>query len=258
MVNNVSSWQQWSALDYLTTYFSQPGPDIIENLRFIVHELERFKVKNVPILDFGSGPTLITALAAEPYASELHLADYLHANLEEILKWKQSKADIFSWQKIVQEILKLENKEPIEITAKLRELSAKIKTTNVIQCDASKDQPLISGGLNSYNVVITNFCADSATSHKSEWCNFMKNISNLVKNKGLLIGGSLRNCSRYLVGDNYFPSPNINESDIKRLLVSIGFDPATITTKVILTPECEYQGFSSIVFFSAQKLMTAN
>lgn len=253
MSNSVTSWQKWSAAQYLQTYFLNPGTDIIENLKFIIDELERHKICNVPILDFGSGPTLITALAAEPYSSELHLSDYLHENLHELQLWKKSHNNVFDWSSITKRILSFESKSDSDIEARLRHLSAKIKTTQVIHCDASKKHPISSGGLSSYPVVISNFCADSATNTKEAWSLYMGNILSLVSPGGLIIGGLLRNCKQYLVGDCFFPSPDINEFDLIKVLRDKGFDETTFNTKIVMTPECESQGFSSILFYSARK-----
>ena len=53
----------------------------------------------------------------------------------------------------------------------------------------------------------------------------MANITDLVEPGGLFITAALRRCRSYLVGDKRFPSANVDEHDLQRVLAR-GLQPA--------------------------------
>lgn len=248
-------WDEWSPRSYLNTYFSQLGPDSFENLKFLIKELRA--IENAPvdrILDFGAGPTIFTAIVAAPYAKEIHIADYLKINLETIEIWLKKNANSFNWDPCIKEILKLEGQSSELNAMKTRAERVREITTRLLRCDASMEWPLTDQHLK-YPVVIANFCADSATSSKETWRSYMKNLFNVVEDSGKIIVAALRNCRFYRVGNQFFPSANINENDMKILLSEEGF--TDINIEVVQVPDCAHEGFTSLVFTSAKKIGTS-
>ena len=70
----------WVPGDYLTDYYSEVEPDEVETIAFFVDAM-READPHEPALYFGVGPTLHHVFLAADRASEIHLADYLPANL---------------------------------------------------------------------------------------------------------------------------------------------------------------------------------
>jgi hypothetical protein len=77
----------------------------------------------------------------------------------------------------------------------------------------------------------------------------MANITGLVGPGGLFLTAALRRCRSYLVGDERFPSANVDEHDMQRVL-SPGFTPLV---RVRDLPEHERQGYSGVVLVSARR-----
>lgn len=248
-----SSWEEWNAKAYLQTYFSKLGPDSYKSLKFIIRELEEYCTKPVKkILDFGAGPTIFGAVAASPYTSEIHITDYLETNLTEIDKWLKNKRGSFNWNPCIKYILEAEGTLPNRknINERVKDLRKDVK--NLMRCDASLSEPLGEGSYK-YPVVLTIFCPDSATSSKDIWKIYMKNISSLVEPGGMLLMASLRNCSFYKNGNDFFPCANINEEDIAEVLKENGFLRDKSLIEIFEVPECQPEGFTGIMCSRAIK-----
>lgn len=250
-----SHWDSWDAKEYLSTYFSKLGQDSLESLKFIVNELKKLKLnKNSNILDFGAGPTIFSGIAAAPYASSIHLCDYLESNLIEIRKWLLSEEDSFDWSHCIKHILQLEGSPHDQKAIEERSSLLKKKTGSIFRSDASLNWPIYSNNSNRYPVVISNFCADSATSSKEVWRAYMMNILNLVEYEGKIIINALHNCKYYKSGNKVFPSADLNEQDLKNVLLQNGFDKRDLKIEVRQVPDCAKEGFTSIMCASSTKL----
>ena len=91
--------------------------------------------------------------------------------------------------------------------------------------------------------MISAYCADSVTDDRVVWEGLMANITGLFRPSGLFITAALRRCSAYVVGDKRFPSANVYERDLRRVLEP-GFRPSL---EVRQLAGHEAQGYASIV-----------
>lgn len=247
-------WDLWDAKSYLKTYFLKLGQDSDENLKFIVRELKKLTPDlERKILDFGSGPTIFAGIAAAPYAKKIDICDYLGSNLVEIKKWLASDKNAFDWTLCIKHILRLEGLTFDDASANERSNLLKRKMGRIFRSDASLDWPIFSITQEKYPVVISNFCADSATSSKEVWRAYMKNIFNLVEYEGKILVTALRNCNHYRNGDRLFPSANVNEIDLKNVLIENGFPEKDLLIEVRPVLECINEGFTTIMCASATK-----
>ncbi len=249
----LSSWSEWDPHRYLQTYFKSLGPDSYYSMRFFAKELQRYAGREFErALDFGAGPTILGSILAAPYVREMHIADYLEQNFEEIHKWIMNEQDAFNWDEIIRLVLKAEGKQPSPLNLSIRRLTIKKTVSKVIHCDASLENPLHSSGT-SYPLVLTLFCPDSATSSKEIWQQYMRNISNLVGSNGVLMLAALRKSRQYKCGNALFPSANIDEYDLSSCLQENGYSTDSTVIEVFETPECAVDGFESIMCASAVK-----
>ena len=69
-----------------------------------------------------------------------------------------------------------------------------------------------------YAVVISAYCADSATADTATWESYMRNIAGLVRPGGLFVTAALRHSTGYVVGGKTFPSASVDEADLRRVL----------------------------------------
>lgn len=251
--SKISDWSDWSPSAYLQTYFNSLKGDAIENLKFLHRELtdvcRKQRVKK--IMDFGCGPTIFAGLISSKFTDEFHCCDFLECNLLEIRKWLTEDDESFDWSDTIRHILLLEKQEISEenIQGKKEELKRKLK--RIQKSDASICPPIASG--DSYPIVISNFCADSATHNKAEWAHFMCNIFSLLDEEGIILFSALRNCKQYRNGGHFFPSANINEIDILELLSKNFFDLNATFIEIVNVPECISEGFESIIFVRSQR-----
>jgi hypothetical protein len=245
-----SPWQDWDTRSYLGTFFAELGPDTFATLRFLARELQYFRDQPAErALDFGCGPTPIASLAAVPYAREIHLADFIPANVEEVQRWIDADPDAFSWDHAIAGILKLEGTEPTveHIAQRATKLRSKAHT---LLCDAALPYPL-HRQTEPYPLVLSMYCADSATSSKETWRQYIRNICTLVAPTGRILIAALRNCCAYRLGEHAFPSANIDEADLEAILLDVGFSRNTLHIEVSDVPECAQEGFTSVIFARA-------
>jgi hypothetical protein len=236
---------EWVPQDYLADYYRVVEPDERETIAFFADAMNEAAAGEA-VLVLGTGPTLHHVFLAAPRASEIHLADYLPANLEEIERWLNRDAAAHDWSAFVRYTLECEGvAAPTDEDVARREELTRSKITRLIQVDARQPIPLDQR----YATVISAYCADSATDDRSVWETLMANIVDLVAPDGLFITAALRRCRSYLVGDKRFPSANVDERDLRRVLEP-GFGPRVEVRRL---HGHEAQGYSGIVLAAARR-----
>jgi NNMT/PNMT/TEMT family protein len=232
----------WVPREYLADYYSEVEPDERETIAYFV-EAMRHAEPGRPVLLFGVGPTLHHVFLAAGTASEIHLADYLPANLSEIARWIDREPGAHDWRPFVRYTLECEGvAAPTEEQITRREELARCKITRLVQADAGRSEPV----QERYATVISAYCADSATGDHAVWRTFMHHIAGRVEPGGVFITSALRRCRSYLVGGKPFPSANVDEHDLHAVLEP-GFEPASGSIEVRALPEHDEQGYTSIV-----------
>lgn len=249
-----SQWHEWNPRHYLRTYFKFPKKDVLENFVFLHREIKNIaKDRKIPnLLDFGCGPTIFTGLIAAPYIQSYYCCDFLSSNLHEIRQWFIDETQSFNWSNSIQKILEIEKKTLSSVNIRsrgdlLRRLPIQITTAN-----ASQSNPVETNI--KFPVIVSNFCADSATDNKETWYSYMKNIFSLLEDEGTVLLGMLRKCTMYRSGPDYFPSANIDEYDVISMLSSQYFDMNKTLLEIVHVPDCAPDGFDSIIFVRSQRL----
>ena len=235
----------WVPRDYLADYYRVVEPDERETIAFFVDAMKEAE-PGKPVLFFGTGPTLHHVFLAAPRASEIHLADYLPANLEEIERWRARDPAAHDWRAFVRYTLECEGvTDPSEEDVTRREELTRSKVTRLLEVDGRRPVPLDEA----YATVISAYCADSATDDRAMWETFMANITALVGPGGLFLTAALRRCSAYVVGGKRFPSANVDEHDMRHVLAA-GFSPKVQVREL---EGHEAQGYSSVVLARARR-----
>lgn len=240
---------RWSSVGYKTDYFGPVIPsDEIHTINFHVQAS-----KEVPngstVLDFGCGPIPLRALTIEPYVDEIHMGDYLSSNLKEINKWVKGKGEDRRWDPYVSYILQCEGiPTPTGRQISERKRATRSKITRVFKVDASQQNPLIENPMGRYPIVMSFYCADSATSDINEWREFTRNINSLAEQ--VLIMAALAKSHGYWLKNSYFPSPILDSSLLKTAL-EVDFPTKCITIEEVAVPGHQTQGYSSILLAKA-------
>ena len=230
----------WVPGEYLTDYYSEVEPDEVETIAFFVDAMREVE-PGKPVLFFGVGPTLHHVFLAAPHASEIHLADYLPANLREIERWLARDPGAHDWRPFVRYTLQCEGIEsPTEALVIEREELTRARITRLLEVDAREPAPLAER----YATVVSAYCADSATADRAVWETFMAHISGLVRPGGVFVTAALRRCRHYVVGGKRFPSADVDEYDVQAALAP-RFAHATVEARRLA--EHAAQGYSGIV-----------
>lgn len=236
----------WTPKDYLADYYGAVEPDERRTIAFLV-EAMREATPRRPVLVFGAGPTLHHVFPAATTASEIHVGDYLPANLREIERWLGRDEAAHDWRPFVRHALQCEGiPEPTEAEIAQREDLARAKVTRLLQVDLRRADPLGSPDLPAYATVISAYCADSATADRDAWALYMARIAGLVAPGGMLIAAALHRCRGYRVGGKVFPSANIDENDLRAVLEPC-FGRENLTIEVHALPDTAAKGYAGIL-----------
>jgi hypothetical protein len=217
-----ADWSQFDPAAYLNEYYGDLGPENLALLRFLVEVCQDLPRGGI-LLDFGGGPTIYPLISAVRRASEIHFCDYLEANLHEVRRWISADPASFDWSPFIRKTLELETGASCtdeDVERRTQEIRRRI--TRLTRCDASKTPP-IECPFEPYDIVMTNFCAESATSDRTQWQVYMANIGSLLKPGGWLVMSALKGATHYSVGARLFPAVDISEDDLLELLEDTGF-----------------------------------
>lgn len=242
----------WVPGEYLTDYYSTVEPDERRTIAFFVDAM-REAAPDEPVLFFGVGPTLHHVFLAAGKASEIHLGDYLPANLREIERWIARDEAAHDWRPFVRYTLECEGHAcPTEEQITEREDATRAKITAMFEVDIQRADPLDQRDAAAYGTVISAYCADSATGDRGTWETYMKRIAGLVRPGGTLMTAALRRSRGYLVGGKTFPSPNVDENDMRAVLEPC-FGRANLTVEACELAGQGSHGYASIVLARAQR-----
>ncbi|SNY38716.1 NNMT/PNMT/TEMT family protein [Paractinoplanes atraurantiacus] len=236
----------WEPAEYLAGYYRSVEPDEVATVAFLVGAMRQAE-SGRPVLFFGVGPTLHHVFAAAETASEIHLGDYLPANLAEIRRWIRREPGAHDWRPFVRYTLQCEGiSGPTDEQIAAREDLTRSKITKLVQVDARHPRPVD----RHYPMVISPYCADSATSDRTTWLMFMRHITGLVEPGGLFITAALRRCRGYTVAGKTFPGADVDEHDLRAALRP-EFEPGAIEVRE--TSQDAAHGYSAVLLCQARR-----
>jgi hypothetical protein len=249
-------WTQFDPVAYLDEYYGDIGSENLALLSFLA-ETYRQLPKGGVLLDFGGGPTIYPLISAVTRVDEIHFCDYLEANLDEVRRWLAADPAAFDWDEFIAKALELETGAACTDADVLRRATEiRERVTRLLPCDAARS-PAVAGLRTPYDVVLTNFCAESATSDLGTWRRYMANIVSLLKPGGWLVMSALEGATRYSVGPRSFPAVDISERDLVDLLVENGFPRQGIQLRSVPADRVT-RDYKGLVLAAAQKPFRRN
>jgi hypothetical protein len=237
---------------YLQTFYLDREPTNDERIvfRFLVEHLRALGNRPV-LLEVGCGPTVHHALQFAPHVSELHMADYLQDNLEEVRKWRDDLPGAGTWSQYAELALNLE-KRPADIeSVRHLENMTKRKLRRLLTCDLRNHWIL--GAPAQYPVVSAFYCTEEVGITTTRWEEVMANLARVVAPGGQLFLACLRDTDSYIVGGTPYPCARISERDVRRILPRLGFDMAQSVVESATVDDQEHEGVVGVVLLAARK-----
>lgn len=249
----LENFSEFDSKGYLEEYYSNIGPENHGLLKFFVEAYKEVPDDSL-ILEFGGGPTVYQLITAARKARSIHFSDYLERNMQEVSMWRDCAEEAFDWSSFVKEALELEGLDNVthnDIEA--RENMMRGKINKFLKCDAFEKDPLGPEYRNYYDLISTNFVADSITNSKDTWEQLMKNVCSMLKRDGSLILTSLKEAEYYVIGDKKFLAVHLTECDLISKLKDLGFQDLFFRSVPAERNHRDenYQGYNGMFFVRA-------
>ena len=246
-----SGFEDWDAARYLAQYYSRVEADEVATLDFIAQTCGRITTPGRALV-FGVGPTVHHLLPLAPHVRELHVADYLESNLDQVRRWLRRDDRAHDWRAFVRHVLAQEG-VPCANARQLdaREQLVRDRVTRCLRGDAGLESPLSTPDPMRYDVVLSCYCAESATGDRAVWRRYVGNILRLLAPGGLFITAALRRCKAYRVGAQTFACADIDEHDLAAALFRQGIHPGRLQIEVQRVGLADRLGYDSIILAAA-------
>ena len=242
----------WNPKAYLQQFYSTAhvSGDEQANFSFLSAGLKQMNRRFHRAIEVGCGPTLHHAMAVAPYVDELHLADYMAVNLDEIRLWLTADAQQHDWDVYFRGLLAVEGCDDPRTLANRRELLRQ-RITALKLADVRRDQPLGDGS--TYDLVLSFYCVEAVATSRDEWRHYLSNLCRLVAPGGVLFLSAVRQCHAYHVQNTTFRTAFIDEGDFASVLPELGFAPAKTEIRAVATADWSEQGFDGICCVRCEK-----
>ena len=228
---------------FLKYYETKSDCELSPFVRFRLQRLHESFVaipEGVKVLDYGSGPVVVSAISAASKASDIVFADYVENNLKFVRQWLDSEPDAFDWwpyfTHVVQE---LEGKGKEEARER-QELVRKVG--KIAHCDINQDPPIQRGFDDQYDVLIVSLVLEGTSRSLEEYRAGLSRLAKLVKPGGtILYYGVENNYGYYTVGDRSFPAVTVNDEMTLSAFADAGFSDVTVTPAPVVDPEVSFR-----------------
>ena len=217
--------------------------------------------RSLKVLDYGTGPALLSVISAARYASEVVLSDHADSNCEALKKWLRRDPSAFNWSPyfdhVVQKLEGQGEKEAREREERLREI-----VKDVAYCDIKEDPPIRTTCQGPYDVVTDPGCLVSACLTMEEYRKGVAKLAAMLKPGGTLISLA---CERKMntetgictIGSKQLPLLNITMEYIVGVFEQQGLSDITVKKCSVdndTTRGYQDEDFLGYVFVTARKI----
>lgn len=231
------------ALPYLSTYYKQPPTADETAVSLFLMEQFRLKAPKGRFIELGCGPTIHHIFPFAPHVSEIHMADYLEENLEQVRLWRGAAQGAHEWSQYAAMTLRHEGQEDSPQNVAQREDLARKKITRVMRCDLKNETPAEFRG--QYDALGCFYCAEEIGISIEEWQKVLARVADFLRPGGILYMSALAGMKTYQVRDSAgtmveYPCACVNEEEVLKALPKVGFvsNSINIKTSNIDHPDC--------------------
>ena len=224
------------------------------------HEAFNCLPTSLKVLDYGTGPALLSVISAAGHASEIVLSDYSKSNRDTLKDWLENDTTAFNWSPFFDHVVtKLEGKS--EVMARKREEDLKRVVKDVAVCDIKCDPPVDSTCPGPYDIVLDSLCLGDACHTVEEFKSGIVKLLALLKPGGTMMTMlSERKMNtetgKYTVGSKEISLLNITGSFVVDFIKELGFSDVTLKTCSVdnkTTKEYQDQDFLGYAFITTRK-----
>lgn len=241
----LSDYSHFDAGHYLRQYYQQIDFENKHLLAFFADMAQKLSVKEARLLDYGCGPVIYPLVSLAPHCKEIHMADYLSVNLEQIRLWLENAPDAFDWRIFFAEALRREGITANPALLREREQAVRQKITHLFESDIRHDPFLHSSNLDKYDLVLSCFCLEAVAQSVDEWRIYFARLVSVLQPGGDLIFVSLVESNAYDVGDKKFSTLSLPSATLYDELLRLGFRQESIEIRLVNAENTDnsYQGF---------------
>ncbi|MDA0689716.1 MAG: guanitoxin biosynthesis pre-guanitoxin forming N-methyltransferase GntF [Proteobacteria bacterium] len=246
-MSDFADYGGFSPLEYLRAFYSEIDSESEGLLQFLVSVFD--SAPHAPlVLEFGSGPVLISAIPAARRARAIHYCDFVPANREYLTRWLAGEDAEFDWSPYIARCLELEGKVVSEKAIRQRAHNIRDLVRRVVSCNIFDPLPIRTRY--QYEVIISNYCLDAVTTSKQEWQLFTRRLAKLLKPGGTLVLSSLRKTEFFEFGTSRYANVVLDVDDLADAFTQAGFDPQSIRVE---STHCEqdYCNKQGVIFAAA-------
>lgn len=250
---NKNGFEAFNPRSYLEEYYSSLGFENEELLRFFADAYRGSAPDSMKVLEIGGGPTVYQLISLAPFATRIHFTDYLQSNLDEVISWKNGDEQSFDWDRFIETALKSEagSETVTSMDIGLRRDLLRRKLVSFQGCDVHAEQIIETD--ETYDLVSTNFVAESVSTNKGAVAAIIKKLHARIKPGGVLMMTGLLGAAYWHAGEHTFSAVPLTEDDVLNMLHSEGF-----VIKIMRTipaqfneDDPDFQGYSGIFMVKA-------
>lgn len=195
------------------------------------------------MLELGGGPTLYQLISASRVVDEIVFAEYEADNRARIRQWLDAAATAYDWEPYFARVAAWEGS-----TARALEQRLRNRIRRLTRCDLTRTIPVPGELPRSFDLLNSAFCIESVAASPDELHRYFSRCCSLLRPGGRLLGVSVRNCSAYLVGDDWYHAYALDEAVLAEALAGAGLAIATLET----FPTDDRRGYDGIIAFDAR------
>jgi hypothetical protein len=261
--------------------------EIIENVAIFdffrvvtEHFLEEFPDRNARVLDIGGGPTIYQHIGFSLIAAHITHSEFLENNRLEVLAWINKEDGSYDWEtyfKFVQRLFRygeilnildrLEKHSDENVRARAahtrslllseetQEFMGHVRSSigdDVVHGDMFEKNLGLVGKIEPFDIITSNFVAESASGDMRQWKLSMQNMFKHVKEGGYFVQTAIKNATWYQVGKERLPAFGVDAQMITEICEESGF--RVLYQKVLDGSDVESVGYDGMIFTLAQKI----
>ena len=213
-------------------YSAKSTADISSSVKYrlqCLHESFLSAPAGLKVLDYGTGPVILSTISAATKASEIVLADYTYSSLKCLQQWLNDEPEALDWSPhfsyVVQE---LEGKEEQEVAKRQKKVRQLVKA--VVHCDINESPAIEKGFDYPYDIVMSSLVLDATASTEADYHSSVSRLAQLVKPGGSLFYYGVKNKQGfYTVGERNFPSLFVSDESAVKAFRDAGFSNGNVS-----------------------------